>query len=151
MSQKEVVYKVICGFVSDKGIKRVDGSVVLTSEQKKEVVGLMVELTKQGVVNIKSEKESINPSKYWVGCVNNWLRKDERLSGKKYEPKFKKGSRKPKEVTELEKLLEAVKLGSDNEVIKQVELELIKVKEEHSKKKVEIDKSLIPENLRHLV
>jgi len=151
MSQKEVVYKVICGFINDKGIKKVDGKVVLSKEQKKEVVKIMVELTKLGEVEIKSEKESKEPKKYWGGCVNNWLRKDERLAGCKYEPTYRKGSRKPKEVVEMEKLLTAVKLGGNEEVIKNVEDELESIKERLSKKKVEINPELIPENLRHLV
>ena len=80
MSQKEIVYQVICGFVKDQGLK-VDGRVELTKSQKLSVVGIMVELTQQGRVEIKSEKEKHNPHKYWVGCVNNWLRKDIRLNG----------------------------------------------------------------------
>ena len=152
MSQKEVVYQVICGFIKDQSLK-FDGKVELTKSQKLSVVGIMVELTQQGSVEIKSDKESGNPHKYWVGCVNNWLRKDIRLNGgEKYKPTYKKGSRVSSEVKELKKLLDAVKLGNDQEVIDAVELELnLAIQNDESKKKPEIDKSFLPESLKHLV
>lgn len=155
MSQKEVVYQTIISYCFNNGIKREGLLTELTKVQKLEVVGLMVELTKEGRVEVKSEKESKDLKKYWTGCVGNWLKKDMRLNGgSKYIPKTKKGPRVSDEVKELKKLLAAVELSGNEEVIDKVQLELARqLDKEAVEKEVDtaIDASKLPESLRHLV
>lgn len=153
MSQKETVFNTVVSYCADKKIKREGKLTTLTKEQKAEVVGLMVQLTKQGVVEVKSEKERKDLKKYWNGTVGNWLTKDIRLNGgKKYEPKTKKGPREPSEVKELRKLLAAVTEAGNAETIALVQAELDKKEAEIANAKVDtIDASKLPESLRHLV
>ena len=155
MSQKETVFNTIVSYCADKKIKREGKLTTLTKEQKGEVVGLMVELTKQGVVEVKSEKERKDLKKYWNGCVGNWLKKDTRLNGgDDYKPKTKKGPRVSGEVRELTKLLDAVKLGGNEEAVAEVTKELDKqlLKESAAKSKDDaVNPELIPKSLRKFI
>ena len=154
MSQKEMICSVIRGYIKDQSLK-FDGKVELTSVQKGDVIGIMVNLFEQGGVEIKSDKERGNPKKYFTGSVNNYLRKSPEFNGgHKYEPATKKGPRKSKEVQELEKLYDAVCLGNDQEVQDAVRIELDLAIEADAAKKSKttaIDAEHIPESLRHLI
>lgn len=84
---------------------------------------------------------------YTRGMVNNWLRKSPELNnGAKYEPSYRKGPQGDAELKELKKLAAQF---PDNEEVKQAIAE--KEAKLAEKKKPEIDVSLIPEHLRHLV
>lgn len=154
MSQKEKICAAINSYIADKGLK-FDGKIDLTTEQRGHVTSILVELFKQGVVEIKSDKERPNPKKYFAGAVSNYLRKDPQYNnGNKYapDPDKLKGPRKSKKIQEMEKLLAAVSLGSDAEVIKQVQAELdTMITEAATTKVVTIDIEHIPESLRHLI
>ena len=149
-----MICSVIRGYIKDQGLK-FDGKVDLTSSQKGDVIGIMVNLFTQGRVEIKSDKERGDPKKYFTGSVNNYLRKSPEFNGgNKYEPATKKGPRKSKEVQELEKLYAAVCLGNDTEVQDAVKLELdlaLEVDAAKKNKTEAIDVNHIPESLRHLV
>lgn len=89
MTQGEAVFQAVCATIGE-----IEGKVTLNAEQKKQVHALVLTafLSGQTVHSNKSITEA-ELNKYIPGLVNNWLRKDTRLTaGAKYETK-RPGSR----------------------------------------------------------
>jgi hypothetical protein len=97
MNQKEATYTVVTGVLAEHGIdfEGGDASKLLTTEMRTEVVALISELFREGKVDLSDTpanqhklQDQKEMSKYVVGLVNNWLRKDQRLNGgTKYQAK----------------------------------------------------------------
>ena len=67
MDEREVVFNTITNYYKNKDLK-FDGSIKLNKDQINEVASLIPQFADKGL-------------KYWTGCISNWLKKDERLSG----------------------------------------------------------------------
>ena len=89
MSQKENVFKVVCAVIGGEE-NIVNNKVDLNTEQRKEVVGILIEATLRDEIVIGGKSKNYdhtteegmkNVKEYWPGTLNNWLRKDTRLNG----------------------------------------------------------------------
>jgi hypothetical protein len=155
LNQKEGVYTAI---VNVLGFEPNGETVVLTDTQRKEVK----EIITQGFLNDEIQMTSDAKAKYaehdkmyaYVGgLLNNWLRKDTRLNGgDKYQPR-NPGSRAgsgDKLLTELKKLLKIADQTEHAAIQAAIETRQNELTANKAKK-IEIDMSVIPEELRHLI
>lgn len=131
-----------------------DASEQITPEMRKEVCAHVSQSFIDGKTTLNKEYDEKQIRDYSPGLVSNWLRKDTNLNGGiKYEtknPGSRAGQGSPK-VKELRKLLARFK-GTENEAKVQVALDGEIAKHKASKTKtVEIDASLIPEELQGLL
>jgi hypothetical protein len=154
ISQKEAVFGAVTEVLGS-----FSGTVNLTTEQRKEVIGIVVAGFMNGSVELSSEAASKydNEAKlkqYANGLVSNWLRKDKRLNGgSKYITK-NPGSRAGSTDDTLKALQALRKSLTDPEQIKEVEFEIAQrtaAIKASKLPKIEINTNLIPESLRHLV
>lgn len=156
MNQKEAVFSAVCQVTGQDSF---DSAIELTKDQRAEVISIVAEGFANGEVEMKDEARKKHDTEaklrtYTNGLVSNWLRKDKRLNGGvKYEIK-NKGSRAgsgDKVIRELKKLRSTL---TDEAQIAAVDAEIEKrlatVKAEKAKS-VEIDTSLIPQDLLDLV
>ena len=156
MKQVDGVFKAICEV---KGTESFDGAVALTSEERVTVVAMVAKGLHEGEIDLserakeKYDTEEKLASKYVPGLVNNHLRKDLRLNGGvPYKPK-NPGSRTgsgDKLLQELKKLKSTL---TDEDEIAQVQGEIDKrIAEIRASKmqKIEIDKDILPDELKHL-
>lgn len=155
-NQKEGVFSVVCQVVGQDSF---DGAVELTKDQRSEVIELVTQGLLKGEIEMKDEARAKHDTEakmrtYTNGLVSNWLRKDLRLNGgEKYEIK-NKGSRAgsgDKVIKELKKLRSTL---TDEAQIAAVNAEIDKrmavIKAEKAKS-IEIDTSLIPEDLLDMI
>lgn len=156
MNQKEGVFNAVCGVTGNDSF---DGAVELTSEQRAQVI----EIVTQGFVNGEIEMSEAGRAKYadesklktyCNGLVSNWLRKDKRLNGGvKHQiknPGSRAGSGDPV-IKELKKMLDVVETDEHKAAVEhEIEKRLAAIKAEKAKS-IEIDESLIPDDLKGLL
>lgn len=154
ISQKEAVFNAVCEVVGS-----FSGSVELSTDQRKQVIEMVMSGFQSGSVEISAEASAkydtdAKLKSYTQGLVSNWLRKDTRLNGgSKYETK-NPGSRAGSGDETVRALRALRKTLTDAEQIAEVESEIesrLAAVKAAKQPKVEINASLIPENLRHLV
>ena len=106
MNQKEAVFKAVAEITGT--VPAGEKAISLSTEQRKQVVNVLVEGFKSGSIPISANKPDAELKKYVTGLLDNWLRKDKRLNGNtKYATKSP-GSRKGQgdaQVKEMRKLL----------------------------------------------
>jgi hypothetical protein len=158
MNQREATVNCILSVLEERGINyELNGSTpisdVLTSDDKKQVRTILFTMFQQGKIEFK-DKSRLSDSKYMndyiSGLVNNWIRKaPEFNSNTKYQA-ANPGSRQgiqDEQVREMKKLLATVADQATRDVIQShIDARLAEIKP-----KVQVDLSLIPESLRHLV
>ena len=156
MNQKEAVFSAVC---STLGQDSFDSAVELTSEQRAQVIEMVAEGFAAGEVEMSDEARAKHDTEsklktYTNGLVSNWLRKDKRLNGGVKHTIKNPGSRAgsgDKVVKELKKLRST--LTNDSQIAAvdfEIEKRLTAIKAEKAKS-IEIDTSLIPEDLLDLV
>ena len=155
-NQKEGVFGAVCSVL---GAESFDAAVELNSDQRKQVIEIVTEGLMAGEIEMTdAAREKHNDESkmrtYTNGLVSNWLRKDKRLNGNvKHEIK-NPGSRAgsgDKVVAELKKLRSTLTdPGQIAAVDHEIEKRINAIKAERAKS-VEIDTSLIPEDLLDLV
>lgn len=155
LNQKEGTYKVI---VAVLGYEPNGEQVQLTDGQRKEVIETVADQFLAGEIQMTADARAKHDTRekmiiYSRGLVNNWLRKDTRLNGgDKYQPK-NPGSRAgsgDKVLANLKKLLKVADQTEHAAIQAAIEARQEELTAEKAKK-VEIDLSVIPEELRHLV
>ena len=158
VSQKDAVYGSVISFLKDKGVDHEDGDKVeLNKDERKTVVEMLIEATKAGIVEVKSEKASADLPNYWNGTLSNWLRKDKRLNGNETYVTKNPGSRAgagDDQLKEMKKLLVQVTATGNAENIEAVQQAIDARQAEIAAEKVaelEIDMDKIPEALRSLI
>jgi hypothetical protein len=129
---------------------------ILTSDAKSQIKTIICEGFMSGKIEMSDEgkaKYFSNPtelSKYVVGLVNNWVRKNPEFnSGNGYVTK-NPGSRKGAGDETLKALRQLLKVTTDNQVKQEIQAE-IDSRLESLKPKVEINLDALPAHLRHLV
>lgn len=163
LSQKEAVFNAISGFFADNGMDFEPGQKVdLTKEQRASITEIVTAGIDAGEVafsdNARSKYDSADKIKGYVSnMVGNWLTKDTRLNGgEKYTP-ANPGSRRGQgdpELKELKKLFKKVSLAGNQEHIDAVQNAINERMETLAAQKtqdVQIDTSLIPDSLSHLL
>lgn len=163
LSQKEAVFNAITGFFADNGIDFEPGQKVeLTKEQRASITEIVTSGIEEGEVafsdSARAKYNTADKIKSYVSSmVGNWLTKDTRLNGgDKYTPK-EPGSRRGQgdaELKELKKLFKKVSLTGNEEHIAAVQDAIdarMAVLTTAKTKDVEIDASLIPDSLSHLI
>lgn len=158
ISQKDAVYNCVTGFLKEKGIDHEDGNrVELSKDERKTVIGMLIEATESGVTEVKSSTARADLNNYWNGTLSNWLRKDTRMNGgSKYVTK-NPGSRAgagDDQLKELKKLLARVTLAGNEENIQAVNEAIEARVAEIAKEKaaeLEVDMDKIPDSLKHLI
>ena len=148
MTQKEAVYKAITIVLDSEP----DNPCVLSTEQKKEVAKLVVEMFEASEVSLSHPpKQGI--VKYTPGLINNWVRKDKRLNGGETYVIKNKGSRAgagDKKLKNLKRMLGVVKDVDKVKVQACIDKRQAEIKAEKAKD-VEIDPDQIPEELQYLL
>ncbi len=159
MSQKEAVFQAICSVLN---VDAFDTKVEISTEQRKQVIGIVTEGIMGGAVEFSAEAQAKHDTEpkvkgYVTGMVSNWLRKDTRLNGgEKYETK-NPGSRAGSGDDKL-KALKALKAklvadgneeGAD-EVQAGIDLRIEELKAAKTPK-IEINADHLPEEFRHLL
>lgn len=154
ISQKEAVFNAVTEVLGT-----FSGTVELSTEQRKEVIGMIIAGFANGTVELSSEAAAkydtdAKLKSYTQGLVSNWLRKDIRLNGgERYETK-NPGSRAGGG-DETVKALRSLRRSLTNTTqIAEVDAEIaqrVAAFKASKQPKVEINADLIPENLRHLV
>ena len=146
MNQKDAVFQAVSSVVGD-----FSGAVELTSSQRSEVNDQLVGMFLRGEVDYRGgvpSEEAIR--KYVPGLVNNWLRKDTRLTGgAKYQPK-NPGSRSGSSDEGVKAMKQLLSITSDPDARLRIEAAIRERQEELKPKKV-INIDALPEELRHLV
>lgn len=154
MSQKEAVFSAVSEVL---GVFA--GVAELSTEQRKDVIGSIMQGFANGTVELSQEAASkydtdAKLKSYTQGLVSNWLRKDTRLNGgSKYETK-NPGSRAGSGDDTVKALRTLRSTLVDADQIAQVEAEIatrVAAFKASKQPKFEINADLIPENLRHLV
>lgn len=156
MKQVEGVFQAVCAVL---GTSEFEGKVELTTEQRKEVIEQVTKGLASGEIDLsESAREKYDTDdklrkQYVPGLVSNHLRKDKRLNGGvDYEPK-NPGSRAgsgDEVIRELKKLMKVV-TGEEERAAIQAEIDKrLAVIQAERGKSIEINRDLIPEELRHL-
>lgn len=157
-NQKNGVFAAIEAVLSENG-KAIDGKVELTRDERHAVVEMVTTGLFTGEIEMKEEARAKYDTEekmrgYARGLVNNWLRKDDRLNGGvDYVPK-NPGSRAGSGdavIRELKKLRSTL---TDPSEIQAVEAEIekrIQALQAEKAKSVEINETLIPDELKHLL
>jgi len=157
MNQRTAVYNTVVTTLTNKGINFEKGQVaasMLSKEDHVQIRKVLCEGFTKGTIDLKSDWMRNDPSelnKYVIGLVNNWLRKDPELNGgNKYEAKNPGSRPADAQIRELKKFLAAttdeVKRTKIQEAIDKRQSEITK-----TTKKVEIDKSVLPEDIAALL
>lgn len=160
ISQKDGVYSAVTAFLEEHNIPFEESSkpVVLSTDQRKTIVMMLVKATDAGELTRKSNKSGQTLEQYWSGTLSNWLRRDPRLNGghENVQPK-NPGSRAgtgDAELRELKKLMKQVEVTGNEEHIAAVKEAIdarTKIVEAERAKKIAVDLSKIdPELLASL-
>lgn len=159
ISQKEAVFQAICSVLNQDAF---DTKVSITTEQRKQVIGIVTEGIMGSAVEFSAEAQEKHDTEpkvkgYVTGMVSNWLRKDERLNGgEKYVTK-NPGSRAGSGDDKL-KALKALKAklvadGNDDgaeEVQVGIDERIAELKAAKTPK-IEINEEHLPEEFKHLL
>jgi len=157
-TQKEAVYEATRSVLKEHAIKFEDGQEVkplVSTDMRKSIISIVVEGFKAGTVAIRDDFDQAKLDSYTNGMVSNWFRKDDRLNGGvKHEianPGSRAGASNP-EIKEIRKLMKTLEASDPNYA--KVETILNQKVAEHKaskQKKIEIDVSNLPEELKNLV
>lgn len=154
MKQRESVFNAVVSVIGE-----VSGKVELSKEQRSQVIEMVTESIISGETDFSAEAREKHDTRekvktYVNGLVSNWLRKDVRLNGgEKYEAK-NPGSRAGRgdEMLRNLKALQSTLTDSAQKEVVQAEIDKRIAELQATKvKKVEIDITKIPEELRHLI
>jgi hypothetical protein len=147
MNQKEAVYTAVQEVKSFE-----DNSIVeLSKDEKATVKNILVVGFKEDKIELKRQQDDL--PKYVTGLLNNWLRKDERMNGGTPYTAKKPGSRKGQS-DPLIKNLRILKTDPEltTEEIEEIDLAIKDRLAEIKPAKVkEVDASVIPDHLQHLI
>lgn len=159
MNQRQAVYNTVTTVLTNKGINFEKGQVaatMLSKEDHQVIRKVLCEGFTKGTIDLKSDWMKNDPAelnKYVIGLVNNWLRKDPELNGgTKYEAK-NPGSRPADAQMKNLKLALSVTTDEDKKVKIQAAIDKRQSEIDATKttKKVEIDKSVLPEDIAALL
>lgn len=129
---------------------------ILTSDAKSQIKSIIVNGFMSGKIEMSEEgkaKYFSNPtelSKYVVGLINNWVRKNPEFNGGNGYTVKNPGSRKGAGDETLKALRQLLKVTTDDQVKQEIQAE-IDSRLESLKPKVEINLAALPEHLRYLV
>ena len=156
LNQKNAVFAAACSVLEQDSF---DEAVVLTKEQRASVIEIVAEGFSNFEVELKEEsREKYNtPAKlktYTNSLVSNWVRKDKRLNGDVQHTIKNPGSRAGSGDAVIRELKKLKSTFTEQDQIDACDTEIEKrmavIKAEKAKD-VEIDMSLIPEDLRDLL
>jgi hypothetical protein len=154
-NQKTATYNAITKVLADNGISFEDGmnaAEVMTKEMKSSVYQILIGGFNGGEIELDASFDRAKLGPYVSGLVSNWLRKDKRLNGNVVFAHKKPGSRVGSGDAQVKTLRELKKITTEASDIQKIEEAISKrLGEIKPAKKVEIDVSLLPENLRHLI
>lgn len=164
-SQKDVVFNAVMNYLEEKSMTHTnEAKLVLDKEQRRDIISILIEATIEGEVSVQGKTKTYDTScdnpelrKYWNGTLTNWLNKDMRLNGNVKHTIKNPGSRAGQgdaTLKNLNRLRTQIELLGDAEQLAAVDREIEKRQAEikaTKAKKVEIDPSHIPEELRHLI
>lgn len=166
VGQKAAVYNTITGFFADNGIDFSDNEVVardvLTKEGRATVIGMLIEATRNGEVDVGGKtktydyNDTAQMKEYWSGTVTNWLTRDPRFNlGNKHKSDPSKSKSRDSKLKALTNLLsQSAELGASEEDIMSIKTAIEARRSEIAAEKsptVKIEASDLPEELRHLV
>lgn len=157
MNQRAATVQTVLNILADRGVVyEMNGPInvksVLTPDDKAKILNEMCDMYGRGEYPITTDPKGAELRKYVSGLINNWISKaPEFNNGKKHEIK-NPGSRtgtSDEELKSLKALLEKVR-GTANETVVQeaIDKRLSEIKPATVK---EINVSVLPEHLRHLV
>ena len=155
-NQKEGVYQAVCAVTEQDSF---DSAVELTSDQRASVVQIVTQGLMSGDIEISDSARDKYDTEakvrgYTNGLVSNWLRKDKRLNGGvKHQiknPGSRAGAGDP--ILKNLKLFRSTLTEPDHiaAVDAEIEARQAALKTERAKK-VDIDMSLIPDDLKDLI
>ena len=155
-NQKNGVFNAVCSVTEQETF---DSAVELTKEQRNTVIEIVAAGLSAGEIELsEAAREKFDTDAkmktYTNGLVSNWLRKDKRLNGGVQHQIKNPGSRAgsgDKVVAELKKLRSTFTEPDQIAAVDhEIEKRLTKIKVERAKS-VEIDMSLIPDDLKDLL
>jgi len=158
VTQKDAVYNITMAVLYENKVTFTEGECindVMTKEMRSTITECLIESFRNDVRLDKSYEEK-ELRAYTQSVISNWYRKDTRLNGgSRYIPK-NKGSRvgfNDPQVKAMRKMLKEVKKTKNEAHIAAIESEIDKrltsIRQERVKSQV--DASVLPEHLRHLV
>jgi hypothetical protein len=156
LNQKSAVFNAVCSVLGQESF---DSAIELSKEDRATVIEMVAEgFTAHEVELSEGAREKYDsPAKlktYTNGLVSNWVRKDKRLNGGVQHTIQNPGSRAgsgDKVIKELKKLRSTFTEADQIEACDaEIEKRMAKIKAEKAKN-VEIDYSLIPEDLKDLL
>ena len=149
LNQKEAVFNAVTEVIGETRTIE-DDALTLNKDEKASVRAILLEGFQNETIEIKNTQDDMK--KYVNGLLNNWLRKDKRFNGnvtyKAKDPGSRTGQSDPvvKNLRLLLKTTEDETAKADIEEAIQTRLAEIK-----PEKKIEVDATVIPEHLQHLV
>lgn len=156
VNQKTGVFNAVCSVLDQESF---DSAVELTKEQRSQVIEIVTngfmanEIDMSDAARVKHD----TPAKmktYTNGLVSNWLRKDKRLNGGQQYKVKNPGSRAGSGDAVIKELKKMQSTFTEQEHIDAVQAEIDKrlavIKAEKAKN-IEIDMSLIPDDLKDLL
>jgi len=156
LNQKNAVFAAICSVTDQESF---DSAVELTKEDRASVIEIVAEGFANGEVELKDESRAkydtdAKLKTYTNSLVSNWVRKDKRLNGGVQHAIKNPGSRAGSGDSVIRELKKLRSTFTEQDQIDAVDTEIEKrmatIKAEKAKD-VEIDMSLIPEDLRALL
>lgn len=157
-NQKEGVFGAVVAVLEESG-RGIDGKVELTKDERHTVIAMVTTGLMNGDIEMSTEarEKYDTPEKmkgYTNGLVNNWLRKDLRLTGGEKWVTKNPGSRAgsgDQVVKELKKLASTLTDADEIAAVHaEIEKRMATIAAEKAKN-VEINESLIPDDLKHLL
>jgi hypothetical protein len=156
LNQKNGVFNAVCSVTEQDSF---DSAVELTKEDRATVIEIVAAGLTAGEIDLSDAARAkfdtdAKMKTYTNGLVSNWLRKDKRLNGGEQHIIKNPGSRAgsgDKVVKELRKLRSTFTEAAQIEAVDaEIDKRLAKIKAERAKS-VEIDMSLIPDDLKDLL
>jgi len=150
LSQKDAVFNAITEVIGETRTEETTTPLTLTKDQKASVREILIEGFENDEIEIKNGQEDIK--KYVNGLLNNWMRKDKRFNGNVSYKAKNPGSR----VGQGDAIVKNLRLLLKTDVNDEAKIEINqaiqdRLAELKPEKKVDIDASVIPEHLQHLI
>ena len=150
LNQKEAVFNAVTEVI---GVTRTEEDITplkLDKDQKASVREILLEGFENEEIELKNDPKDMK--KYVNGLLNNWLRKDKRFNGNVTYKAKNPGSRAGQGDAQIKNLRLLLKTDIDDdakaEINQAIQDRLAEIKPE---KKIEVDATVIPEHLQHLV
>ena len=156
INQKTAVFNATCSVLDQDSF---DGAIELTKEERAQVIAIVAEGFATGEVELSDNARAkystdAKLKTYTNGLVSNWVRKDKRLNGNVQHTIKNPGSRAGSGDAVIRELKKLKSTFTEQDQINAVETEIEKrmaiIKAEKAKD-VEIDMSLIPDDLKDLL